>query len=128
MVLPYNGKTIMQGLSHVVHDSISVWNEGERFDVVIDKLDNLLINRKIQGIKVDVENFEYFVFKGGEKIIDKNLPIIYTELWDNENRVKCFDFLNAKGYTANLVVEDILVPYDVSKHETQNFIFIPKGV
>jgi len=128
MVLPYNGKTIMQGLSHVVHDSISVWNEGERFDVVIDKLDNLLINRKIQGIKVDVENFEYFVFKGGEKIIDKNLPIIYTELWDNENRVKCFNFLNAKGYTANLVVEDILVPYDVSKHETQNFIFIPKGV
>ena len=63
MVLPYNGKTIMQGLSHVIHDSIDEWNEGERFDVFIDKLDDVLPNRKVQGIKVDVENFEYFVFK-----------------------------------------------------------------
>ena len=125
MVLPYNGKTIMQGLSHVIHDSIDEWNEGERFDVVIDKLDNVLPNRKVQGIKVDVENFEYFVFKGGEKLIEDNLPIIYTELWDNENRIKCFEFLINKGYKAHLVIDERLVPFDSSLHQTQNFIFIP---
>ncbi|MDB0011403.1 FkbM family methyltransferase [Crocinitomicaceae bacterium] len=125
MVLPYNGKTIMQGLSHVIHDSIDEWNEGERFDVFIDKLDDVLPNRKVQGIKVDVENFEYFVFKGGEKLIEDNLPIIYTELWDNENRTKCFEFLKNKGYKAHLVIDERLVPFDSSLHQTQNFIFIP---
>ena len=38
MVLHYNGKTIMQGLSHVVHDSISEWNEGELSLIHISEL------------------------------------------------------------------------------------------
>ena len=127
MVLPYNGKTIMQGLSHVVHDSIDEWNEGERFDVIIDTLDNVLNSRKIQGIKVDVENFEFFVFKGAQKIIDNYSPLIYTELWDNENRIKCIDFLSQKGYTTNVVINDELVSFDEKIHQTQNFIFIPSN-
>jgi len=124
MVLPYNGKTIMQGLSHVVHESIEEWNEGERFDVSIDTLDNLFKDRKVQGIKMDVENFEFFVLKGGEQLIDANLPIIYTELWDNQNRINCFDFLIAKGYKTFIVEADKLVRFDNLKHESQNFIFI----
>lgn len=126
MVLPYNGKTIMQGLSHVVHESIHEWNDGERFDVSIDTLDNLFNGKRIQGIKMDVENFEYFVLKGGEKLIDTNLPIIYTELWDNENRVKCFDFLRSKGYQSFVIEGEQLVNFDERRHYSQNFIFIHK--
>jgi FkbM family methyltransferase len=126
MVLPYYGRTIMQGLSHVVHDSINEWNEGERFDVSIDKLDNLFQGRRIQGIKMDVENFEYFVLKGGEQLIDQNSPIIYTELWDNENRVNCFEFLIAKGYQTFVIEGEKLVPFQIDKHLSQNFIFLPK--
>jgi FkbM family methyltransferase len=126
MVLPYNGKTIMQGLSHVIHDSINEWNEGERFDVSIDILDNLFSGKKIQGIKMDVENFEYFVLKGGGQLIASNLPLIYMELWDNDNRIKCFEFLSAKGYQTFVVESEKLVRFDKNIHHSQNFIFLPQ--
>src|SRR5690606_25170698 len=41
MILPHNGKTKMQGLSHVKHDSIKEWNEGEEFEVEAKTLDEL---------------------------------------------------------------------------------------
>ena len=42
MILPKQGKTRMQGLSHVKHESITEWNEGEEFEVPLNTLDNLL--------------------------------------------------------------------------------------
>ena len=47
-------------------------------------------DKKIGAIKMDVENFEYFVLEGGKELIKKHKPIIYTELWENQNREKCF--------------------------------------
>ena len=58
MILPRNGKTRMQGLSHVKHESITEWNEGDEYAVPLNTLDNLLNGEPIQGIKIDVENFE----------------------------------------------------------------------
>lgn len=84
MVLPVNGATVMQGLSHVKHESITEWNEGKEVDVKLDKLDNIINGQVIQGIKIDVENFEYFALKGGTRIISAHHPIIYAELWDND--------------------------------------------
>ena len=124
MVLPKNGRTKMQGLSHVKHESITEWNEGEEFDVPLDTLDNILPAEKIQGIKIDVENFEYFALKGGRQILEKDHPIIYAELWDNENRTKCFELLNELSYKVFIVSENALISYDSAKHVRQNFIFI----
>ena len=124
MVLPENGKTKMQGLSHVKHDSITEWNEGEEFDVPLDTLDNILQSEKIQGIKIDVENFEYYALKGGRKLLEKDHPIIYAELWDNENRKNCFELLNNLSYKTFIVQNDQLISFDESKHISQNFIFI----
>jgi len=123
MILPHNGKTKMQGLSHVKHESIKEWNEGEEFEVESKTLDELFQNTSIQGIKIDVENFEYFTFKGGANIIDKYKPIIYTELWDNENRVKCFQLLSDLGYKPYVVVQNELLEYNSKVHQAQNFIF-----
>ena len=39
MVLPVNGQTVMQGLSHIKHETITEWNEGKEVDVKLDKLD-----------------------------------------------------------------------------------------
>lgn len=124
MVLPEQGKTKMQGLSHVKHESIKEWNEGEEFEVRIDKLDNLINGQPVQAIKIDVENFEYFALKGGTRIIENNKPLIYAELWDNENRTKCFQLLANLGYTTHIVENEKLVAYEASKHTKQNFIFI----
>lgn len=124
MILPEQGKTKMQGLSHVKHESISEWNEGEEFEVKIDKLDNLINGQPIQAIKIDVENFEYFALKGAQRILENNKPVIYAELWDNENRTKCFELLSNLGYHTHIVENEKLVNYQSDKHNKQNFIFI----
>ncbi len=124
MILPENGKTKMQGLSHVKHDSITEWNEGEEFDVPLDTLDNLIKNEKIQGIKIDVENFEYYALNGGKRILEENHPVIYAELWDNQNRENCMKLLSDLSYTPYVVAENKLTVFNKELHKNQNFIFI----
>ena len=126
MILPVQSGTRMQGLSHVKHDSITDWNEGEECEVPMQTLDSVINGTPVQGIKMDVENFEYFVLKGGESIISRDHPVIYTELWENENRDKCFDLLEKHGYSAKVVSGDRLIDFDPDKHPTQNFIFTAK--
>jgi FkbM family methyltransferase len=126
MVMPNFGKARKQGLSHVIHDSIDTFNEGTKYKVDVVTLDSVFENStcKPAAIKLDVENFEYFVLKGGEKLITQNHPIIYTELWDNENRSKCMDILTSWGYKTLVVVNGELVKWDKEVHSHQNFIFL----
>ena len=126
MVMPKFGKARKQGLSHVVHDSIDTFNDGTKYKVPVVTLDEVFENENCQptAIKLDVENFEYFVLKGGEKLISKYMPIIYTELWDNENRVKCMDILLSWGYSVYVVVGDELMAWNKEVHHHQNFIFL----
>lgn len=124
MILPHQGKTKMQGLSHVKHESITEWNHGDEFNVPLNTLDNLLNGEPIQGIKIDIENFEFYALKGGKRILESNHPVIYAELWDNENRTNCINLLSSMNYQANVVVNDKLVPFNAEQHKNQNFIFI----
>jgi hypothetical protein len=114
----------MQGLSHVKHETITEWNQGEEFTVPLNTLDTVLNGEPIQGIKIDIENFEYYALKGGKRILTENRPIIYAELWDNTNRAHCFQLLNDLNYSALVVEKNTLVPFDQSQHTQQNFIFI----
>jgi len=123
MVLPLNGKVKMQGLAHVVHDSIDEWNTGEKIKVDCLRLDDLFTDVAISGIKMDIENFEYFALKGGQEMLEKFKPVIYLELWANENRTQCFELLNKIGYVAFVNENNNLVEYDALKHKKQNFIF-----
>lgn len=123
MVLPLNGKVKMQGLAHVVHDSIDEWNEGEQIDVVCDRLDDMFKEEKIAGIKMDIENFEFFALQGAADILKRDHPVVYLELWENENRDKCFELLRSIGYVAYVQVKDKLVSYNPQSHKKQNFIF-----
>ena len=124
MILPHQGKSKMQGLSHVKHESITEWNEGEEFQVPVNTLDNLLNGNSIQGIKIDVENFEFYALKGGKRILENNHPIIYAELWDNENRQNCLEYLKGMNYNPHVVLNNKLVSFDKNVHCSQNFIFI----
>ena len=129
MVMPVIGSVRMQGLSHVIHNSITENNEGERCRVplkVLDKMDMLLNNpKRISAIKIDVENFEFFVLEGAKMILTNHRPIVYAELWENENREKCFELFNNLKYTAFIVLDKKMVKFDSIKHKTQNFIFLP---
>lgn len=131
MVMPVQNKVRFQGLSHVMHHSITENNEGEIYEVPIYRLDDFKpiknIDQKIVGIKMDVENFESFVVKGGLEIIKKHQPILYIELWDNENRTSCFNDLSILGYKPYTLESEKLVIYDAQKHQNHNFFFLPKS-
>ncbi|MFM2376161.1 MAG: hypothetical protein RLZZ165_1258 [Bacteroidota bacterium] len=126
MVMPEVRKVKMQGLSHVVHESITEYNDGRRYTVPQHRLDSLPeIVTGVQAIKIDVENFEYFVFKGGEGILRKFKPLIYCELWANENREKCFQLLAGElGYQVMVLHSGALVRFDPGIHTHQNFFFV----
>lgn len=128
MVMPVVDNVKKQGLSHVLSDDIKDFNEGDTFVTKISKLDDVdcLKDKSISAIKIDVENFEYHVFVGATSLLTKNKPIIYCELWDNENRYKCFDFMKSLGYTIQFKQGNQLVAFNANNHTTQNFFFIPE--
>lgn len=132
MILPVTNKVKMQGLSHIKHSSINDNNFGPTFKVKVkrlDDIDELFLDNilPVTGIKIDVENFEYFVLKGGENLLKKYMPIVYCELWDNENRYKCFNLMITLGYTINVLINNKLVRFEKEFHKTQNFFFIPQA-
>lgn len=126
MVMPEVENVQMQGLSHVVHEDLTDFNEGKRFKAPLKRLDNLdtFKNVKVHGIKLDVENFEYFALKGGEQLILRDKPVIYTELWENENRYKCFDLVKSWNYSIKVLHQGQLVDFQQNVHDNQNFFFV----
>lgn len=129
MVMPVENNVRMQGLSHVVHESITEFNEGIKVKTPLKMLDRIpeLANAEVPvtGIKIDVENFEYFVLEGGREMIAKHRPVIYSELWENENRERCFDLVRELRYDIKIVNGSGLKEYDPNSDSTQNFIFTP---
>lgn len=123
MILPKKGKVKLQGLAHVVHDSITEWNEGEEYTVMADTLDNTIGEDKIAGIKMDIENYEYFALEGARKMLERDHPVVYLELWANQNRDRCFELLKELNYTAYISTPKGLIEFDPHQHQKQNFIF-----
>lgn len=128
LVLPEVDGVKKQGLSHVVDDKMTEFNDGILFDAKCYKLDEVseLNHYKIDAIKIDVENFEYEVFQGAEELLKRDKPIIYSELWDNQNRLDCFNYLEKLGYTTYVLKNGKLEPIQSNPSNIQNFFFIPK--
>lgn len=124
MVMPEVQHVKMQGLSHVVHESIPDFNDGKMYKVPVKMLDKIPELKKVAGIKIDVENFEFFVLKGGETMLRRDKPVIYAELWANENRDRCFELLTGLGYAIKVLDHGNLQDFDAGKHHNQNFFFV----
>lgn len=127
MILPVVGNVRKQGLSHVKDEQITTFNEGEEFEVEVLKIDDFpfVAEHKIAGIKLDVENYEYRALKGAEVLIQRDRPVVYTELWNNQNRQDCFEFMRAMDYVVMVWNGSNLCPFEVDQHHTQNFFFMP---
>jgi FkbM family methyltransferase len=128
MVLPVINYSKRQGLSHVWQEGNNEeWNIGELYTVPVTRLDDvnqLMQQKKISAMKIDVEDYEFNVLQGAKELIEKYKPIIYTELWQNGNRIKCINFLKELGYEVKVFRENSLIDY-TSQREI-NFFFIPK--
>ena len=97
MIMPRLANARMQGLSKAYQEDLN--EKGEVYTVELRKLDEIYATEKnIKAMKIDVENFEYEVLKGSKGLLERNRPLIYCELWDNENRQYVFDFLSELGY------------------------------
>ncbi|MEL7530917.1 MAG: FkbM family methyltransferase [Bacteroidota bacterium] len=130
MQMPLMQGVRMQGLSHIVHDTIEGYDtKSEEYSVAQVVLDEVLADRPkpIAAIKMDVENYEQYVLKGALKLIAEDQPIIYMELWPNENRDNCLEMLEKLEYAPYVLNAKELQSFDSQIHEQHNFFFLPKA-
>lgn len=128
MVVPLVNNVLMTGLSHNYNgNTVDGETYGEIITAKMQRLDDIPeINtaEKITAIKIDVENFEYYVLKGGQKMLTKHMPIIYCELWNNENRTITMDYLISLGYKV-MIFDDVKLIDFTDQDDYINFFFIP---
>ena len=127
MIMPVLDNARMQGLSKAYIEGSG--EKGVVYTVPLSKLDDIYRDEaNITAIKIDVENFEYEVLKGSIELLKRNKPIIYCELWDNENRILVFELLNSIGYDKYIYDDKLnaLKPLIKTKNEnsSNNFFFI----
>jgi len=123
MIIPQIGNSYIHGLSRVVEKSDS---PGKQFLVSVEQLDGipaLQQTAKITAIKIDVENFEHAVLKGGEALLCKHRPLIFCELWNNEHRKFSIDLVVSLGYKVMVLEKGRLV--DFAGQKALNFFFLP---
>jgi len=80
-------------------------------------------DNSVVGIKVDVENFEYFVLKGAKNLIAKFRPIVMAELWDNNRRNSCIQLMQELGYETYIIKNKKMIKY--LGQSSLNYFFIP---
>lgn len=127
MVMPEQQHVRMQGLSHVVGAPGSGDPVGQRYHVPQVRLDDLdvLADTPIAGIKIDVENFEQYVLRGGRRLLEQWHPPIYAELGPNENRARCLELVESLGYWPGVLEDGRVVPFEPGRHHQHNFFLVP---
>lgn len=114
-----NGEAMMavdtstSGWSSLVADSVR--NPGEPIKVPVRRLDDVMAEtapaRRVGLMKIDVEGFEVQVFRGAWEILERDLPIVFTEFAPNriaragEDAQGLLERLFALGYQARLIDE-----------------------
>jgi FkbM family methyltransferase len=124
MIMPESNKAYLHGLSHVSDENSQ--DKGKKHEVEIKRLDDMeeFKEMKISAIKIDVEEYEYNVLSGAQDLIAKNKPVIYCELWENENREKSFELISKLNYKVFVNQGKDLIEFKNQKGY-QNFFFIP---
>lgn len=129
MLMPVQKSVKQSAWSHVAGQGDAEEEEiGERVHVPCKRLDSLDFlfhtDKPINGIKIDVEDFEYFVFQGAQNLLATYHPIVYAELAHEDNRNNCFEFFKTLNYKAKVYENGELVDYDNRVHHW-NFFFMP---
>ena len=113
----------MHGLSRVVETPDLAQ---EAFDVpafALDDLPELQNTGSFIGLKIDVENFEWYVLQGGVEVIQKNTPLIYCEIWNTVRRNLTLELMQQLGYCPYIFNGKTLESFD--KQEALNFFLLP---
>ncbi|MBL8007107.1 MAG: FkbM family methyltransferase [Ignavibacteria bacterium] len=127
MYMPVINKTKSHGLAYVNDESIEGFEEGIKYRVMMKKLDSVeeVSDLKIDGIKIVAENYEKNILEGGKDTLMKHRPLIYCELWFNENRKNTLSLIKSWNYEIRILNNGKLIPADESLIKTKNLFFIP---
>ena len=113
-----------------IHEGNKIDNKNN-FKVKKIKLDDLLEDKNISFIKIDVEGHEREVITGSKKIIKKNKPVLLVEIEERHNNFPILDtieFIKNFGYNSYFVadgnVKDVKKLKDINSEN--NFLFIAK--
>ena len=136
--IPKRNKTILKknyeemfklGCATIHKDNILKNNNFETYKVKTSKLDDILINKRVGFIKIDVEGHEKNVIEGARRIIKTYKPNLLVEIEEqhsNEKAEKTINYINNLGYNSFFV--DNLKLVDTTKLKNlnliNNFIFI----
>lgn len=117
--LSYIEKELDRGDIEIIKTGIS-----EEVDMVtLDRDWECHEDTSVAGIKVDVENFEYFVLRGARNLIAQFRPIVMAELWDNDRRNSCIQLMQEQGYETYIIKEKKMIKYQ--GQASLNYFFIP---
>lgn len=104
---------------------------GETITVNIGCLDQQseFASERLDALKVVAENYELEIFLGAQKIIERDRPIIYCELWPNEKRAPVLTFVQSLNYRICIRVHNELVDYfpRANNYRGKHFIFLPNS-
>ena len=106
----------------------NVFNKYHQFNVKKNKLDNLIKNKNIGFIKIDVEGHELEVINGARKLIKENKPILLIEIetkHTKKNINETINTINQYGYKSYFYENNELKSTDLlnSSNKFNNFIF-----
>ncbi len=129
MVMPIVAKTKSHGLCHIDDKNIRETKVGIKFKVQMKKLDDIFssFEGKIDGIKIVTGNYEWFIFDGGKELIAKHRPLMYCELWFNDNKQEVLELIKSWNYEIKVLEGKKLVQYNSQQHFKVCFFFVPNG-
>lgn len=109
--LVINDKTNNPEHGSIFEDRTKHWQGGESHAVQIKTLDSFKFFDSIDLIKIDTEQYEYFVIEGALKTIKKNRPVIFFENKRNEADNVALLLLDL-GYTVRKWKSDTVAFYE----------------
>lgn len=128
MLVPRSGDAWMQGLAQVIDPGHDKPIPGRRLKVKMRQLDDPdllpIKNERITGIKLDVENYEWYVLQGGRQLIARHRPLIFCELWNDERKGQCIGLLQQLGYEAYVMEKRRWVRY--KGQDCLDYLFVPE--
>ena len=109
--LVINDKTNNPEHGSIFENRTKEWTNGEKFTVDIKTLDSFKFFNDVDLIKIDTEQYEYFVIEGALKTIKKNRPVIFFENKRNEADNVILLLLDL-GYTVRKWKSDTIAFYE----------------
>lgn len=126
MLLPLHQGAYMQGWAHVITTGNTAVGTGRVYQVPVCKLDGIVLAgsaERITGIKMDVENFEWYVLQGGKGLFQQYRPILFCELWKDERKQYCIDLMQSLQYSVHVYEGKRWVDY--AGQDSLDYLFLP---